>query len=97
MDKQIYILKYAAQDKAAYVTGTLGCHATLKGAALELADTMSDLLNKGWLRLDRGLTIESLRLTQPDALKMSLYSASFSNTLLARTMQLYVEPSPLKQ
>lgn len=96
MDRQIFILKYAAQDKSAYVTGILSCHASLRGAANELADTMSDLLSKGWLRLDRGLTVDSLRLTQPDALKMSLYSASFRNQELGRTMQLYVENSPLK-
>lgn len=96
MEKQIFILKYAAQDKSAYVTGILSCHATLKGAAIELADTISDLLTKGWTRLDRGLTVESLRQTQPDALKMSLYSSSFRNQELGRTMQLYVDNSPLK-
>lgn len=96
METKIYLLKYTVQEQSAYIVGILSAHFTMKGAAQELAKTMANLENNGWNRKDRGMAIESIRLTKIETSTLHLYTASYHHPNQDRDMQLHIEPLTAK-
>lgn len=96
METKVYLLKYTVQEQSAYIVGILSAHLTMKGAAQELAKTMTDLENNGWSRKDRGMTIESIRMTKIETSTLHLYNVSYHHPNQERDMQLHIEPLTAK-
>lgn len=96
METKVYLLKYTVQEQSAYIVGILSAHLSMKSAAQELAKTMTDLENNGWCRKDRGMSIESIRLSKIESSTLHLYTATYHHPNQERDMQLHIEPLTTK-